>query len=298
MLRHSFALSLRCRPLFACGIHKAPRLSRSYASDRKLSAIEELERDLDRLQVSEDEKESTELSAEDKALLKALTGEGEATEKEKEQDLEEIMYSGPVYECIRMVVKPGREQEFNAIVPELSTKKEGFGKLVCAFSVQVGNVGELIHLWEWEDIKERQLGIEKLQKDKNYISLRKEGLPCLAEEKTALWEPQQDLITKFSDENKKEQTEQGIYEFETVTEDEEEEQDTTRSLRKAAGGFLVGSWAPMVDDPSGSVTYNLWRYNNLFEYDKFLHALSKDPPQEMLHPVNEILYPALYSPLQ
>ena len=246
---------------------------------------------------SDEELDFDKLTEEQKALANLFVGD-KFDPYNKEQQ-EEYMYNGPVYELLRIRVKPNHITKFLELIPELESRKEGEGKLMGSFMVEVGGLNEFIHLWAWRDVKERQLDLESAVKEPGYAELESECMKCIMDQKRSLLSVEEQLNTSFVGEDKKEPTEQGIYELETTGTTDSEK---LRSIKKSAGGFLVGKWMPLVDDPSEDVFYNLWRFDNIFQYDIYINQITKlskeDPEETLLFPPTELLSPCLYSPLQ
>lgn len=219
------------------------------------------------------------------------------SKKESDLNLDELaqhMYTGSIYEFVRVNVQADHHNEFTQLIPDIILKKEVYGKLVSAFSVQIGNVNEIVHIWEWDSVKERQIGIETLAKDSAYQTLTNNALSLIMNQKRSFLGLKADsLFTKFTDEYRKQPTQQGVYELEFGS-SSRKLLPTIRSLRKSYSGFLVGEWFPLVNEYNRE-KISLWRYDTLFEYEKYVVEAGS---QLKLPNTTELLYPTLYSPLQ
>jgi hypothetical protein len=247
-----------------------------------------------------------------KGVMEGLKELQDELQKDKdpfsEDTREETTYTGPLYEFVRTRVALPHASSYKEVIPELISKREGHGKLIAAFSTEVGSIGDYLHIWAWHDLKERQFAVEFIERDKSTLEMRQEVAPWVTEERRTLFSSESKINFEFASVSQSELAEQGIYQLETVEtnemdselEDEADWGDTLRSLRKSVGAFQVGSWASLVDDPSEDVVYNLWRFDNLNDYDQYLLELARFgfSAKKDIFPSDEILIPTLYSPLQ
>lgn len=214
---------------------------------------------------------------------------------------QETAYEGPVYEIVRTSVKPQFVSEFLQWYPKLETKRELEGKLFGSFQLEFGRLNEFIHIWEWRDIKHRQIDFESACKLPQYKEIESTTNQYIASQFRSLW----GLDTQISDSfMKKEDSGQGVYEIEMF--DNRYDVSKSRSLKKAAGGFIVAGWSPLVHESSENEVFNLWRFDSLDHYENYVKSmkdlnitleLSEEDFTTQIIPNGELLSPCIDSPL-
>src|SRR3990167_612547 len=198
-----------------------------------------------------------------------------------------------IYELRSYTIKPEFYPDFLKLTGEKIHLRAKHSPFLGYWTSELGGINEVIHLWEYDSLAQRQNIRNALVKDKElmetYMSKMRPMLDL--QENNVLVPMTANIVHKFEESD---DVDLPVYELNIVAEsDEMDEQDSNKG-RESFGGVLVGQWASVIGSTSGSVV-QIWRYHGFDTIDEFLRS-AKNPIESQTF--NKLIIPTTFSPLQ
>ena len=168
------------------------------------------------------------------------------------------------------------------------------------WTTELGGLNEVVHIWGYESLVQRQKIRNALGRDAKWGSEYMQVMrPMLQAQENIVMVPASDIVESFpiTDE-----VDLPVYELEVCGDDADADTEPTEKdsmfysssvNQEQFGGKLVGKWTGVIGNLNGS-TINLWRYPTLEAIDNSIRA---EQGLFDLQQYNKILLPTEFSPL-